>query len=84
VRTLLKLLLGSLLLVLIVALGTEVVALHRSALPLPDQGNPPVVVRKSTTAPMPPKTVRPVAIHHAAPLKLRKSALPAHNKAPAN
>ena len=60
-RILLKILLGSLLLVLIVALGTEVVALHRSALPLPSQTAQPVVVRKSPTAPMPPKTVRPVA-----------------------
>ncbi|GAB3865815.1 hypothetical protein GCM10028824_05270 [Hymenobacter segetis] len=83
-RTLLKLLLGSLLLVLIVALGTEVVALHRSALPLPTQTTSPVVVRKSTTAPMPPKMVRPVADHRPPPTKLRKAALPVHDKAPAN
>ena len=63
-RTLLKILLSGLLLVLLVALGTEVVALHRSALPLFAQTAPPVVVRKSTTVPMPPKTVRPVAVHY--------------------
>ncbi|MDB5268923.1 MAG: hypothetical protein JWP58_1963 [Hymenobacter sp.] len=81
-RTLLKILLGSLLLVLLVALGTEVVALHRIA--LPNQSVSPVVVRKSTTAPMPPKTVRPVVTHHPPPAKPRKTALPVHNKAPAN
>ncbi|GAB2871631.1 hypothetical protein [Hymenobacter ruber] len=83
-RTLLKLLLGSLLLVLLVALGTEVVALHRSAPALLAQTAPPVVVRKSTTAPAPPKTVRPVVVHRPSPLKLRKAVTPAHNKAPAN
>ncbi|MBU6121681.1 hypothetical protein [Hymenobacter siberiensis] len=83
-RTLLKILLGSLLLLLLVALGTEVVALHRSALPLPGLTAPPMVVRKSTTAPMPPKTVRLVVAHHSSPIKTRESALPAHNKAPAN
>ncbi|GAB3847388.1 hypothetical protein GCM10028822_08740 [Hymenobacter terrigena] len=80
-HTLLKILLSSLLLVLLVALGTEVVALHRIA--LPGQTTPPVVVRKSTTAPMPPKTVRPVAIRRPPPTKLRKAALLPHNKAPA-
>lgn len=59
-RILLKILLGSLLLVLIMALGTEVVALYHSALPLPTKTAPPVVVRKSPTTLMPPKTVRPV------------------------
>ena len=84
-RILLKILFGSLLLVLVVALGTEVVALHRSALPLPAQTSPPVVVvRKSTTVPMPPKMVRTVATHRPAPTKLRKATLPVHNKAPAN
>ncbi|MBH8569148.1 hypothetical protein KB206_09660 [Microvirga sp. STS02] len=81
-RTLLKILLGSLLLVLIVALGTEVVALHRIAPALTAQ-TAPVVVRKSTTAPVPPKTVRPVATHRP-PCKLRKTALPIHHNAPAN
>ncbi|MGY3087335.1 hypothetical protein ACVWYF_000361 [Hymenobacter sp. UYAg731] len=90
-RTPLKILLGSLLLVLIVALGTEVVALHRSALPLPAQTalpgtTPPVVVRKSPTAPMPPKTVRPVVVvvHRPPPARPRKAAAPVHHNAPAN
>ena len=83
-RTLLKILLSGLLLVLLVALGTEVVALHRSAPALLAQAAPPVVVRKSTTAPMPPKMVRPVATHRPPPTKLRKAAVPTHNKAPAN
>ena len=87
-RTLLKILLGSLLLVLIVALGTEVVALHRSALPLPAQTTlpgttPPVVVRKSLTAPMPPKTVRPLAARQPPPTRPRKAAAPVHHNAPA-
>lgn len=83
-RTLLKILLGSLLLVLLVALGTEVVALHRSALPLPGQTAPPMVVRKSTTAPMPPKTVRLVVVHSPLPARPRNAAVPVPHNAPAN
>jgi hypothetical protein len=72
VRILLKILLSSLVLVLILALGTEVVALHRNALPPPDPDTPPVVVRKSATAPEPPKTVRVVGPHPPAFFFLRK------------
>ena len=84
-RILLKILLSSLLLVLIVALGTEVVALHRNALPPPAPGTPPVVVRKSSTAPEPPKTVRAVGPHPPAFFFLRKhyKTNPQH-KAPAS
>ena len=56
-RILLTILLTGLLLVLVVALGTEVVALHHAD---PPSLAPPVVVRKSTTAPVPPKLVRRV------------------------
>jgi hypothetical protein len=82
VRTLLKILLASLLLVLIVALGTEVVALHRIALPA--QTAPPVVVRKSTTAPMPPKRVRQVVIHLPQSPKPHKAVPSVQQKAPTN
>ncbi len=58
-RILLKILLTGLLLVLIVALGTEVAALRRNALPA--LLGPPVVVRKSATAAVPRKSVRLVA-----------------------
>ncbi|MBO2010950.1 hypothetical protein [Hymenobacter negativus] len=71
-RILLKILLSSLLLVLIIAVGTEVVALHRTALSPLDQHAPPVVVRKSTTAPIPLKTVRPVLGHRPSFFWLRK------------
>ncbi|GAB3588371.1 hypothetical protein [Hymenobacter daeguensis] len=71
-RILLKILLSSLLLVLIIAVGTEVVALHRGPVPPLDQTAAPVVVRKSTTAPMPPKTVRPVLGHRPSFFWLRK------------
>jgi hypothetical protein len=80
VRILLKILLSSLLLVLIIAVGTEVVALHRSTLPPAGQASPPVVVRKSTTAPMPLKTVRPVPGHPPSFFWLRKGQ---KHKAPA-
>ena len=79
-RILLKILLSSLLLVLIIAVGTEVVALHRNALSPLDQTTPPVVVRKSTTAPVPLKTVRPVVRHRASFFWLRKGR---KHKAPA-
>lgn len=82
-RTLLKILLGSLLLMLLVALGTEVVALHRNTLPLPGQTAPPMVVRKSTTAPMPPKTVRLVVVHRPLPARSPDAAVPVHHNAPA-
>lgn len=56
VHIVLKILLTGLLLALIVALGTEVAALHRNALPvLP---GPPVVVRKLAAAAAVPKSVR--------------------------
>ena len=80
-RILLKILLSSLLLVLIIAVGTEVAALHRNDLPPPDSTAPPVVVRKSTTAPVPLKVVRPVMGHPPAFFWLRKGPKP---KAPAN
>ena len=83
-RILLKILLGSLLLVLLVALGTEVVALHRSALAVPDQAPPPVVVRKSATALVPPKTVRLVVFHRPPPDHSRKVPAPVHHNAPAD
>ena len=70
-HTLLKILFGSLLLVLIMALGTEVVALYHHALPLPAKTAPPVVVRKSPMALMPPKTVRPVVAHQSPPAQPR-------------
>lgn len=79
-RILLKILLSSLLLVLVIAVGTEVVALHRNALPPPNQTTPTVVVRKSTTAPVPLKTVRPVIGHSPAFFWLRKGR---KHKAPA-
>ena len=60
-RIVLKILFTCLLLVLAVALGTEVAALHRAALPIPARVLPPVVVRKAAYASTPPKTVRPLS-----------------------
>ena len=59
-RTLLKIVVISLLLALIVAIGTEVAALHRDALTgsRPDIAAP-VVVRKAAHSDVPPKTVCP-------------------------
>ena len=50
-----------LLLLLALAVGTEVVALHRSTAQAPLQASRPVVVRKSAHASRPPKTVRPMS-----------------------
>ena len=62
VHIVLKILLTGLLLALIVALGTEVAALHRNALPvLP---GPPVVVRKLAAAATVPKSVRRLVAEH--------------------
>ena len=58
-RILLKIAITGLLLLLMVALGTEVVALHRGALaPVPLSAHP-VVVRKVLNSAEYPKTVRP-------------------------
>ncbi len=46
--------------VLLLAVVTEVVALHRVALPGPTQATRPVVVRKSTHVSTPPKRVRQI------------------------
>lgn len=80
-RILLKILLTGLLLVLVVALGTEVVALHHTALPA--LLGPPVVVRKSATAAVPPKSVRRLAWPKPAHTA-HKSISTLHKKAPAN
>ena len=58
VRTLLKILVTGLLLLLVVAVGTEVVALRRINSSDPAQSTPPVVVRKSVHDGTPTKTVR--------------------------
>lgn len=60
VHLLLRFLFISLLLVLAVAVGTEVAALHRKARPATDPAVAPVVVRKSTVVPMPHKSVHTV------------------------
>ena len=60
VRMLLRFLFAGLLLVLLVALGTEVAALHRRSRPVPDQPAAPVVVRKSAAAPPARKSVHSV------------------------
>ena len=57
VRILLRFLFVSLLLVLVVALGTEVAALHHRARPTTGPPVVPVVVRKSSAAPAPRKSV---------------------------
>ena len=60
-RILLKIVMISLLLALIIAVGTEVAALHRDVLvsPRPDTAAAPVVVRKAAHSDIPPKTVCP-------------------------
>ncbi|MDO7852182.1 hypothetical protein [Hymenobacter convexus] len=67
-RTLLKILISGLLLVLMVAVGAEVVALHHNALPDPDPLAAPVVVRKAPGVMPTPKFVRtlPNAPRHVA------------------
>ena len=57
VHLLLRFLFISFLLVLAVALGTEVAALHRRVRPAAGPAVAPVVVRKSTVVPMPHKSV---------------------------
>ena len=59
-RVLLKILLSGLLLVVLLAVGAEVVALHHSKLPDPAQASPAVVVRKAARDNTPPKSVCPV------------------------
>ena len=59
VRILLKILFTGLLLLLLVALGTEVVALHRASAPEPPYPTAPVLVRKAVGPAAPFKTVRP-------------------------
>ncbi|GAB3728282.1 hypothetical protein GCM10027594_10370 [Hymenobacter agri] len=61
VHLLLRFLFISLLLVLAVAVGTEVAALHRKTRPAAGPAVTPVVVRKSTVMPMPHKTVHTVS-----------------------
>ena len=56
-RTLLKIVIAGLLLLLMVALGTEVVALHRGALAPVPLSTHPVVVRKVLNPAEHPKTV---------------------------
>ena len=56
-RTLLKILISGLLLVLMVAVGAEVVALHRAAV-APGALAAPVIVRKAPDLLPPPKLVR--------------------------
>ena len=58
-RNLIKFLVTVLLLVLVVAVGTEVVALHHSPTTDPDAPVAPVVVRKAAGL-LPPKLVRTV------------------------
>ena len=58
-RILLKILIAGLLLVLVVAVGTEVVALHRDAIPVLPYPTATLVVRKATGTAAPLKTVRP-------------------------
>ena len=58
-RILLKTLIAGLLLVLIVAVGIEVVALHHDTMPVPPYPTATLVVRKATCTAAPLKTVRP-------------------------
>ncbi|MET4073058.1 hypothetical protein [Hymenobacter sp. UYCo722] len=58
---LIKFLLASLLLVLAIAVGTEVAALHRKTRPAGRPLAAPVVVRKSAVVPLLRKTVHAVA-----------------------
>ena len=58
-RILLKILISGLLLLLVLAVGTEVVALHRRARPTVAPLAHPIVVRKVLNPAEHPKTVRP-------------------------
>ena len=58
-RTLLKIVFAGLLLLLVLALGTEVVALHREALAPVSLSVHPVVVRKALNSVEHPKMVQP-------------------------
>jgi hypothetical protein len=58
VRNLLKILIIGLLLVLMVAVGAEVVAWKKTSLPMAAQSPIPVLVRKANPATAHPKTVR--------------------------
>lgn len=80
---LLKIFVTGLLLVLLVALGAEVTALHHSPPPDTRHMAAPVVVRKSISAPMPLKTVRPVAHQFVVRSPLLPSNPTAQHKAPA-
>ncbi|ALW86054.1 hypothetical protein AUC43_13720 [Hymenobacter sedentarius] len=71
-----------LLLLLAVALGTEVVALHRSQGPGAPKPAAPVVVRKAPHPHAPPKTVRPVKPHAKAPAIVLTPPSQSHKKAP--
>ncbi|MCC3152491.1 hypothetical protein Q3A66_05590 [Hymenobacter sp. BT770] len=79
-QNLLKVLLCGLLLLLAVALGTEVVALHRSQVPGSPKPAAPVVVRKAPHAHAPPKTVRQVKEPTKKPANIPPSK--SHKKAP--
>ena len=76
-RILLIVLLAGLLLLLSVAVGTEVVALHRADAPDTLAATPPVLVRKAPAARQPRKSVR-VLSHRAA----RKVFHPHQNQTP--
>ena len=65
-RILLRFLFVSLLLILVVALGTEVAALHHRAQPSAGLAVAPVVVRKSLMVPAPRRSVH--AVRHRAGL----------------
>ena len=80
-RTPLKILLTGLLLVLVVALGTEVAALHRNALPA--LLGPPVVVRKSAAVATVPKTVRRLVAGPRQARPFQKRICKLHQNAPA-
>ena len=58
-RILLKILISGLLLLLVLAVGTEVVALHRQARPAVAHLAHPIVVRKALNPAERPKTVQP-------------------------
>ena len=80
-QNLLKVLLCGLLLMLAVALGTEVVALHRSQEPSSSKSAPPVVVRKAAHATALPKTVRRVRPRSKWPHAISTAASTCHKKA---
>ena len=58
-RTALKILFTGLLLLLVLAIGAEVAALHRGALAPTAHPAPPLVVRKAFNSTEPAKTVQP-------------------------